>query len=81
MLPEYEVMAITSDGVFRALAVTPDVVVVTEDNLLGVLDVLYLEPARKEPQTPEVLASHLCSWIYENARGLTILNVRLEARP
>lgn len=76
----YEGVVVTSDATYRATAVTPLAVAVTQDGVDGVLDYITLDETNASNAAPENLPALLKWWTFEHQRGYEIISATLSRR-
>lgn len=80
MTYNFEAIITTSEATYRACAITPDAIAVTEDGVDGICDYIKLDSQQGSSASPEYLTVALRWWIYEHVRGIEILDTRLGRR-
>ena len=80
MFSIYEAVVRTIDSTFRAAAVAPMVVAITEDGVDGVIDYIHLDEENATNASPENLPVLLTWWVFEHARGYEVISATLSRR-
>jgi len=76
----YEAVVVTSDATYRATAVGPLAVAITEDGVEGVTDLIQLDETNAANASPENLPVLLTWWVYEYRRGYEVISATLSRR-
>lgn len=80
MTGRYEAVVNTTDGNFRAVYGSSNVVYIIEEGVPGYADVLNFLLTGADVGRSEQLLPILRAWVYEMRRGLEILEERLQLR-
>ena len=80
MTSVYEAVVVTTDATYRASAVTPMAVAVTQDGVDGVIDYITLDEINASNAWPENLPVLLTWWTFEHQRGYEIISATLSRR-